>query len=157
MTADDQPPISERGRLPCRLRHRGSVTPRRPGTRAPLRANMDARRHASGARQCNKWIIERFAAPPTACAIRSLATSCRTKLSFTRNREVRPYGERAMAFILPQRPYPRNDIFCRLSDSLAAAAEFLDAGRALGILSRGGIRHRRFWPLALGLYGAPAA
>src|SRR5262245_40488776 len=36
MTADDQPPISEKGRLPCRLRHRGSVTPRRPGTRGSV-------------------------------------------------------------------------------------------------------------------------
>ena len=47
-------------------------------------------------------------------------------VTFTRSREVRPYA--AMAFILYQRHFPRNAIFCRLSDADAAAAEFFDAG-----------------------------
>src|SRR5262249_36447076 len=65
------------------------------------------------------------------CAVRSLATSCRTKLTFTRDREVRPYGERAMAFTLYQRPSPRNAFFCHVSDADAAAAEFFDAGNPM--------------------------
>src|SRR5262245_16432157 len=80
-----------------------------------------------------------------------------TKLTLTRNREVRPYGEKAMAFVLDQRPSPRNAIFCRLADADAAAPEFLDARRARGMLSGGRIRHRRIRPLALGHHGAPAA
>src|SRR6516162_5745316 len=95
--------------------------------------------------------------PLAACAVRSLATSCRTKLTFTRDREMRPYGERAMAFNLYQRPSPRNAIFCRISDADVAAAEFFDAGRAVGMFSGDRIRHRRICQLALGLHGAPAA
>jgi len=80
-----------------------------------------------------------------------------TKLTLTWNREVRPYGEKAMAFVLDQRPSPRNAIFCRLADADAAAAEFLDARRARRMFPGGRIRHRRIRPLALDLHGAPAA
>src|SRR6516165_2383606 len=67
------------------------------------------------------------------------------------------YGKSAMAFLVYLRPSPRNAIFCRLSDADSAAAEFFDAGRALGIFSGGRIRHRCIRQLALGLHGAPAA
>src|SRR5215475_10146228 len=44
-----------------------------------------------------------------------------------------------------------------ISYAVATAAELFGAGRALGVLSGGRLRHRRIRPLALGLYRAPPA
>src|SRR6516165_10473535 len=69
---------------------------------------------------------------------------------------MRPYEERAVEFIFDRRTSPRNAIFCCLSDAVATAADFLDAGRAFGMCSGGWIRHRRIRWLALGLHGVCA-
>src|SRR5262245_58636306 len=85
--------------------------------------------------------------------IRSSAASWPTKLLI----RIRRYEQSAVVFTLDLRPFAWDAVLRRLPDADAVAADLPGARRGLGLFDRGGLRHRRIRPLALGLHGTPAA